>query len=917
MATGTNQDFQSRVRRLPATLLCFIVASTLIMCTPIYIDSISLPKFSESISIGPVGMIVHTSNIEITNELLQDIQDIPYVTNVAVLDWSFAYLRLDNTPLWTPEYWYTYGKVRSFNHEYSETYPDVFDIVSGRFPTNDTEIAISLRAAAMTYIEVGTTVFYSFGLNEPKTPLTVVGMFNLTISDIAFSYFDSIAIVNTSLLDSRNRVTRIDIDVDRTPVQPFNIMTSQQYLVTIENSVDSLDPGYTAAGNSEFYVANILHDSLSEYSSWKNSMRISQILRIYSSAILAIILGFLGVNHNLTRREREASFYLMRGSSKLRVRSLFLFELLTISSLSFILALVTSFMTSRIALSSRGLLSFEPSLFFSDPVFITFESLIFGIFSSLLLPTLLFAIIETRKTISKRLVAAEGRLARTTKGFNQIRLDVVTLFGAFLMIGILNVVHSSNPTNSLLDLLSSTTPILVFLGIARLSIKFLQKASFPLSRVFAPIVGGLGKIGIRRIGTNNRLSGLVFLSLLFTIAFSISSLSNFYVISNTQLTNARFAIGSDLTVSLSSSDPQELTDFKSIVNEYNEVDAASIVSTGNLYLSEGSSGRFRFAAINPDEYASIGFDSSGSRLNESWINPSLIELNRSMTSAIIAEDIATRYNLEIGNTLRTFTSLDYENLIEFEIIQIVPTLTLPRVIDFAASSTSSISLGLGNIWLNIQYLANIAELNESTDNFLCIGMKDVQRSNALADNLSNVNSTLITPGDWSVALTNVDMCVDQEIYRIDRAIDTMLILTSWMASFLVVVMYEVETAQIRKRTCAILKVLGISTRQLYVIHIAEVCTLCITCFLVLLMYGPVNTLASLDNSMIRYGTSYIQFPSSILLEISINCLLSLFPLFFLIVLLLSTISITKAIREKNFHSLNYQWTSAIMNMEVD
>ena len=917
LGIANNQVFTSRVQRLPATLLCFIVASTLIMCTPIYVDSISLTKLNESLSIGPVGMIVHTTEVNVSDELILEIQNISDVYNVATLEWSFAFLRLDNEPEWTPEYWYTYGRVRSFNPDYPEAYSDIFSLIEGRFPENETEIAVSLSAAAMTYIEVGTTLYYSFGLNEPKTTLTVVGLYNQTISEIAFFYFDSIAVVDSSILDSSNRAIRIDVEIDKTPIQAFNIAASQQYLVALENKISSLIPTYYSTTEySEHYVTNLLLDSLQVYIEWKNEMRISQISRTYSSLLLAILLVYLGVSHDLNHRETEVSLYLMRGSSRLYVQLLLLIELMIVSVFSLFCGLLTSTLTVKIGLASPTLLSIDQSWFFSEPLYLSLESLIYGVFLAVALPITILAIIETRRYSVKKLDDAEGRLARTTKWISQIRLDAVILLGTFLLIGVVQIVRRNYPNRLLLELFSSVAPVLVFLAIARLSIRFIHRFSLLLSRLMSPIVGGvIGKIGIRRLSTKNLFSRPVLFSLLITLTITITSISNLAILPYTQLTSARFAIGADVTASLSSNNIQELDSFITSVNGYYEVDSATIVSTGSLYLSEGGAGRFSFVAISPDEYARIGFDLQGSRLNESMMKQSLIHLNQSISGAIITEDIARKYDLEVGNTLRTSTTTDFDTTFEFEIVQIYPLLPLPAVINFA-SSPPSISMGLNHIWLNRLCLSEYTELNQTTKDLLCIGMKDVLLSEALIDALAEDHGLVINAGEWSLALTQVDRYASQDIYGVDSAIDTMQIVTAWVASLLAIIMYEVENTQRRQRNRALLRILGTRNFNLYLIQIAEVGALCITCFLILLVYGPLNTFVTLDYNMIRYGINYLQFPIGVVVQSSINSLLLLFPFLLVSMILVATIPILRSIRQCDFNALDIRWDYSIMNQEV-
>ena len=80
-------------QRVVVTLICLTLATTLVSSISLYVDSASVDEWNQEIEVGPVSMMVSGEGIE---DVLDEISEIPGVTNVSGLDSAHGYLARKN-----------------------------------------------------------------------------------------------------------------------------------------------------------------------------------------------------------------------------------------------------------------------------------------------------------------------------------------------------------------------------------------------------------------------------------------------------------------------------------------------------------------------------------------------------------------------------------------------------------------------------------------------------------------------------------------------------------------------------------------------------------------------------------------------------------------------------------------------------
>jgi ABC-type lipoprotein release transport system permease subunit len=855
-------------------MVCFLIVSTMVMGVTVYLDSVSMHTWNRLTDVGPHAMIAHGEDIE---NHVSDIENLPHVTKAAFTQDAIAFLRMDQNEVYqggglAPDFMMS-GRSYGLSQDYVESFPSVFNLLDGRFPETELEIAIPLRVADTANVWLGAQLNFSHYLNGPKNPVFVVGVYVQEVGSRSVDYYyDSIGVVLPSLLNPEQIEYRVYLDVERNLITSFDPLGSLSRLDVVKESILGLYPGYPEEIRySEFYVSNHLAAGVEEYVDWLNTQRIDQLARGQILILLASLLALLIVRYNFNERVQEIRFLLSRGASSFYANRIVYGDLLAVSMLASPLAIILGAMSSRIAISSVGFMVFSSSLFLSEPLLISLDTVITSLILGAALPTFGVLAYHILSPKEKETEKEPGRIARLTKGVRLIRWDLSIVLISSLLMAAIYVGGTAIRENPFILAVQPLLPIPVFLGIASLTSKAMSRAgsrlSGPLSRVFGK---ASASIGARRAGQDTSMTGPYTLVLALTLVLVINSAATSATLPNTQLKHTQFAVGADITFRLSRAMVSEWSDFALDVNAHALAEDGAFVATGTMYLSEGSQGSVSFIGVSPQEYSRVGYDHTGTRLEDSYMNQYMVELATSPTGVLISEDIAQEFQLQAGDTLRAFSLGTDGDSAEFNVIAVVPAAPAPMI----PTTGSQVTVGLARVILNIDYIATKIDLVEAATNYYCVRTAEDANSTILVEELSQswgadqTTHAIIYPDYWAGVSQVMDTFAAQPEYTMDRAIDSMVAMMSVGAVLGAATLYEVNLKRTRKREVALLKALGARSKNLLAAHLAEIVVLTILGVFVLIVFGPIFVANSLELSLARYRLWSYSFPNLMYLGIS-------------------------------------------------
>ncbi|MFX0108467.1 MAG: ABC transporter permease, partial [Candidatus Hodarchaeota archaeon] len=421
------EAFQSK-RRKGVTLLCFLLASTMIMGLSVYVDSYSIHYWNDAVNTGDIAMIVRGYEV---GGILNDIRDIEGVTKAASLSGSEAMVEIQTE--WGREQIWT--RVWGPTQAYLEVFPDTFHIIQGRMPYNESELAISIFTANNEWmnISMGDTLNYTSTSGGNRREVTVVGVFDFEgiASDdwwIYWEYYDCLGVVVPTNLFTIERFTHIHLDVDRSQVTPFNAYGSLAFLSGIQESIRRLDSSYPDINTrSRYDVSDLMSRGVTMYIAWQLSTRLSEIMRSAPIILLVILVSFLAIRFNVNERRYEASMLKARGASEKDVNSIVNREIAIMAVASCIFGLAFGIIASRVAIISVGFFRFDFTRLLTEPFLVTFESLILSLIIGIALPLLTLAgyrfIYSTKRTVE----TGGGRLSKFTRGLSIIKWDIIVV----------------------------------------------------------------------------------------------------------------------------------------------------------------------------------------------------------------------------------------------------------------------------------------------------------------------------------------------------------------------------------------------------------------------------------------------------------------------------------------------------------
>jgi hypothetical protein len=899
MSVRTKSRVFSQSRRWALTFLGFLMAATLVSSISICIDTQSLPVWNEMTDVGPTAMEAHGPGIE---TYLDAIASIDSVTAAARVRLARAYLRMDQNDVYQgspddpidPMFLLT-GKAYSFNEDFPTIFPDEFAIVDGRYPQNSSEIAIPYSDATYWSIPLGRMMNYTHTLNGVKHTVFVVGFFQET-ADNAVGYYSqrAIAIVTEDVLNPEENEARIFVDVDRHLITPNDGRASLQRLKTVKRAIQQLNPDYSPESPySLFLVDSKLIEGVESYINWLDSARQSTLMDSQIEVIMIGLLTVMATSFNVRARKEHDVMIQTRGGSRRRILLSAMSELIVISLIAFLAAVILGANLSDLGNTTSAM---------TNPI-ISADTLGLMIALAFFMPMVGYGL---RFSEEKDVQEEVGRLGRLSQRFKRVRWDLAVVIGCILFASIVGALDSALITGTPLGLLLVILPYAIFIGIASLFFKSYASIARGLSRVVSPLIGRTSaEIGARAVPSNARTSILFILVFSLILVGSISSSIERTTLPATAEAQMHYAIGGDLILQLNPNAESLWNQFAGEVSDREGIESASLVSTGLLSLAEGSTGQERFVAVIPNEFGAIGYSHTGIVLNRSSIGQLLEELAAKPDGAIITTDIASEYELIVGDTLRIFSIGSLSQSFEFRILGIRDLLPVPQIVE---SASSTMVLGVGNVWLSREYLNNQTSLRQVSNNYLCAKAISGVNATSIAQDIIEANSSILYQERWTSIDYEMERYLSQNAFIIHQSIDN---LTAILYPLILAAAYIITLAQNRShdsRRRGILRTLGMKPLAEVKLGLTELLSFFVLSGFMLLIFGSVFIHMSLEASQIQYSIWTIEFPVERILVISSVQVLSICATMLLPLTLLAIVS-SWQMRIKNLSSaLSADWT---------
>jgi ABC-type antimicrobial peptide transport system permease subunit len=904
-------QLRSRQRRGLTTLGIFLVG-LILLGVSIYIDTASLEIWDQEMDVGSIAMFVHGDGVE---TVVDEIQQVEGITAAALAADALSYLRMDTNEIYHGGLFADFlvtGQSYAISEEYIQAFPSVFQFLEGRLPRTETEIALELSVAEYADVAIGDLMNYSIQLNVGKRPVYVCGIYIQDIGKESFDYYySSTCVVLSELLNPDDLEYRVSVDVDRTGLSPFDPQGSLRQLRAIERDLVNLYPGYPETVSVPlFFVTDDLATGIEDYMEWITGQRLAQLTRAQATILLGSLLVILTVRFYLDERQVEVQILRARGASNRHIHTFLLKELLGLSAIATILALIIAVPASRIAFASVGFLEINPISFAESHFFISLQTIFYAVLITGLMPLVGYIASSPFDPQKPEKKEEPGRLARLSRGLRLIRWDALLIVLCIFFLAAIYLGGIAIQENPNLILIQDALPYPLFFGVASLTIKIMDRLGEGLVSILARIKGGMPlAIGGRQATRNAGITGPFLLVLVLSMCISINAAVVASSLPQTELNHARFAVGADINIQLSDGLQYQWEHLDEYTRSHERYTASSFVNAGGVYLSDGRQGRVEFVAIHPDEYSHVGFDHLGSSLDESYLTPSLQELETNPTSAIITEDLAIEYELEIGDELNGFYLGDTETSAGFNIIDIVPALPSPLNLDEVRAWTNVGS----SIWLNANYISALIDLYANTETYYCVrSTSETNSGELLEDIIGEMGIEIAYSGHRCSVGDALESYLTQTAYGNDRAIDSLLTILVLPIIIGAILIYVASTETKARRHYDILRSMGAESRQLITIHLAEIIILAILSLIVFILYAPLFIANSLERAYSIYRIWPLVFPVLIFIDPVWQFSLPVVILFVFTMLVVSGLAFYRGHRSGSFRSLSSYWTKSIV-----
>jgi hypothetical protein len=917
------------MRRKGVTLLCFLLASAMAMGITVYVDSYSVHEWDKNLEgIGQIAVFAEGEGII---DHVGGIRNIDGVAKAAALQRSWGFLRFWVEEPWGEFYDQIHGDIIAPDQEFMDTFPGYITLVEGEFPlTNSSQIAVIDYLVDFYDLTIGGVYNFSYNYDEPLELVEIIGVYKQGGDESFNEYYwayESIVIVAPDSMDYIDY--KIYIDIDRSRVTPFDAGGSLAFANGISQAIRTLDPLYDPQSpwSSRYWVSNLIADAISQYMFWVQGARMSQLFRSSGIIVLIVLVTFLAIRHNVNERRYESTMLFSRGASSGDLDKIVNREIIVLSILSCILGIFAGIGVSRVAISATGFFNFDLMLMISEPFLVSLESLIISAVAGILLPLITLVgyriVYSTKRSVDEN----TGKIAKIVRGFNFIRWDILVVLFAGLLLMALITGGSAVSNDPLLSILLPIVPFPLFLGVASLSIKMLRRGSHAISRYMARVVGQISaSIGIRRIGKGASSGGAAAMVLVLAICLSWNSAIVDASLPVTSEYQARLSVGADLTFALDESEFLLWDDFITNVTAHDQVVSETLVSEIDLYLTSGYEGRNTFLAVNPGEYADIGYHYLGSRLNNSEMADMLVTLESVPDGAIVSSDVADDYNLEVGDVLRA-TQIDEEAiLISFRILGIVTSIPEmperddwyyyegvypPPMVPYPYYPGYYETVGQQRILVNREFLSTHINIINETDSFLCVQTAEGANGTLIAGQLLEQGGMqVLFEGLWDSVNTRTDEYLGQTAYHMDRSVDTMLTVLTTGTILGAFAVYALEGVRARRREIALLRSNGADSGTIVKAQGAEMFVLMLFSFAVILVYAPLYLITSVSSSGSGIASWATVYPVSIFPVIPWITIVTVLAFFVVSVVIFIGIVAVLGSRINLAETLNASWAEA-------
>ncbi len=355
-AAPADYEFARGLRRKGMTLACFVLATTMVMGIAAYVDSYSVHEWVTMTDIGPFAMSVSVSDRYYSPtlaEMVTTIRGLPGIERAAYLESTWAILSAGNqTSL--DQY---YGSIVELGSDFLGVFPESFVFLQGRLPKNTSETALLVNVVEQLHIGIGDTVNCSVYPNW--SVLKVVGVYSTPLMTSEYSYYSlGVAVVNNTLMSQTNMQPTVLVDVDRTPLTPYDANAAWNYMRSIEESIKALDPSYNPQNYyyTRFYVQDSLANAIGSFMSWRMAMRFSEVARGAAVILIVLLTMLLALRFNINDRRYESSMLISRGASNSDLDHMVIKELAVLTVAGLFLGVFFGLLVSRIDCLSHGFL---------------------------------------------------------------------------------------------------------------------------------------------------------------------------------------------------------------------------------------------------------------------------------------------------------------------------------------------------------------------------------------------------------------------------------------------------------------------------------------------------------------------------------------------------------------------------------
>lgn len=842
------------LRRKSVTFLCFLLAATLISSTTIYVDSYSIYYWNDATNIGDFAISVHGDYLQYFEA---DIRQVDGVVSAELLPRSWV-------DLFKVEENYSHGisgEVLFPSEALLDAFPNVFQIVEGRLPQNQSEIALLLEQVdRWNWItgEIGEEFSFTTGYEEEPIPVTVVGTFDIDkrIKEMNLEWFfwSIVGILHPSLMGEYS-YTEILVDVDRSRITPFDAGTGRDLLIGIGNQIRN--------ANEECWVDNHLLRAVNGYLTWQLMARLGQVLRSGPTVILVLMALFLAIRFNVNERRYESDMLMARGASKSDINRIVNREIISLSVVAGLIGIISGALASRVAMASSGYFMIDITKTTSEPLFITLDSLVLGVLGGVLLPIAALLLYGKYYSTRKSLEGGAGRLAKIVHGFAMVKWDILVVCVAGLLWASFQFGGQAVQSIPILAVVASIIPLPVFLGVASLTIKGLRRVAPRLSIALKGAFGDVSSsVGIRRIGKEASSAGPTIMVLVLAISIAWNSAVIDSTLPLTYKYQSQFAMGADVVFHLHPFHNESWEAFLVNVTAHEAIEDAVIVKEATLYLAEDYDSRVCLVGIEPDAYSRIGYDFDGNRLNDSSTREDLEKLSANPTGIIISSDISEDYKILVGDRIRFFNFDTPPSIFEFVILAVVEVIPghLHRSSEYTAGLRED-KIGTRRAWIHESRAEELLNATAYT-NFYCVANAKPNRNTTemALEILEKGGRQAVLNGEWGSVSTEITNYVNNVNYKMDRAIDTMLSVLTVAAIMAAFGIYAVEGIRTRRREIALLRSMGAQRGLVVKTQGVELIVLASIGLCLLLLYAPLFISNSLLGSLTSYSSWAHLFP---------------------------------------------------------